>query len=396
MPVNLIDIQKKLASFSSQAKAHHQRVVSRLETLQTRLVENANCLDELRKMVDREAESNPRLRCAVPVSEPLNAVVPVGNLPDQVTMVAADGSQINPSHHARVPFSVINVGVVTMARGSGETPKVYTESALLDYDTVLQPEGGMLSEGSVAMKRDLRERAVLLDVADGLDAPAIAMVDGPLELIRDPQAMGGFESFVEEYETILTGFLKKDLTLLGYIDKSQNDLIGRLLSLIPAGTAEQAEPQKGSERNLSGVRDTYLMETLLRNPGDRSAIFGVYSRTALGFRPELRLHFFYLNVGAPEHPHLARVEIPAWVAEDAEKIALIQAALLDQAQMMGSKPYPYLLHRSHEEALISLDEHQWVEDMIVKAFIQDGLDVGELSNKQYLKDMDMKKTRYQR
>ena len=396
MPVNLIDIQKKLASFSSQAKAHHQRVVSRLETLQTRLVENANSLGELRKMVDREAESNPRLRCAVPVSEPLNAVIPVGNLPDQVTMVAADGSQINPSHHARVPFSVINVGVVTMVRGSGETPKVYTESALLDYDTVLQPEGGMLSEGGVAMKRDLRERAVLLDVADGLDAPAIAMVDGPLELIRDPQAMGGFESFVEEYETILTGFLKRDLTLLGYIDKSQNDLIGRLLSLVPAGTAEQTEPQKVSERNLSGVRDAYLMEILLRNPGDRSAIFGVYSRTALAFKSELRLHFFYLNVGAPDRPHLARVEIPAWVAQDTEKVALIQAALLDQAQMMGSKPYPYLLHRSHEEALISLDEHQWVEDMIVKAFMQDGLDVGELSNKQYLKDMDMKKTRYQR
>ena len=396
MPVNLIDIQKKLASFSSQAKAHHQRVVSRLETLQTRLLENADCLDELKEMVNREAETNPRLRCAIPVDEPLDAVVPIGDLPDQVILVAADGSQINPSHHARVPFSVINIGVVTMVRGSGETPKVYTESALLDYDTVLQPEGGMLSEGGVAMKRDLRERAVLLDVAEALHSPAIAMVDGPLELIRDPQAMGGFESFVEEYETILKGFQQKGLTLLGYIDKSQNDLIGRLLSLIPGGPAEQADPQKGSERNLSGVRDTYLMETLLTNPGDRSAIFGVYSRTALGFRPELRLHFFYLNVGVPDRPHLARVEIPAWVASDKGKVGLIQAALLDQAQMMGSKPYPYLLHRSHEEALISLDEHQWVEDMIIKAFMQNGLDVGELSNKQFLKDMDMKKTRYQR
>ena len=78
MPVNLIHIQKKLTSFSSQAKAHHQRVVSRLETLQTRLIENANRLDELKEMVNREAETNPRLRCAVPVSEPLNAVVPVG------------------------------------------------------------------------------------------------------------------------------------------------------------------------------------------------------------------------------------------------------------------------------------------------------------------------------
>ena len=179
-----------------------------------------------------------------------------------------------------------------------------------------------------------------------------------------PQVTGGFESFVAEYETILTGFQQKGLTLLGYIDKSQNDLIGRMLSLIPTDTLGQVDNQEKTDGNLSGVRDTYLMETLLENPGDRSAIFEVYSRTALSFSTELRLHFFYLNVGAPDRPHLARVEVPAWVANDKEKIALIQTALLDQAQMMGAKPYPYLLHRAHEEALISLDEHQWVEDMI--------------------------------
>lgn len=391
MPVNLIDIQKKLKSFSSQAKAHHVRVSSRLETLQARLQANADRLDELREIVSHEAETNPRLRCAVPVDEPLNTVISVGNLPETVSLAAADGSQINPSHHARVPFSVINVGVVTMVRGSGETPKVHTQSNLLDYETVLPPDGGMLSEGGVAMKRDLAERAVLLNVAAEMPAPMITMVDGPLELIRDPQTMGGFESVEHEYETILTGFRQKGLTLLGYIDKSQNDLIGRLLALVPA--SGEAEDQMQQE--LSGVRDIHLMEKMLRNPGDRSAIFAVYSRTALSFPKELRLHFFYLNIGTQEHPHLARVEVPAWVAEDKATVALIQAALLDQAQMMGSKPYPYLLHRAHEEALISLDEHQWVEGLIVKKFLSDGLEVGNLSNKQYLKDMDTNKKRYQ-
>lgn len=396
MPVNLIDIQKKLGSFSSQAKAHHQRVSSRLETLHGRLLEYADRLEELKAMVNREAEVNQRLRCAFPVDEPLDAVIPVVPLPERISLAAADGSQINPSHHARVPFSVINVGVVTMARGSGETPKVLTRSSLLDYDTVLPPEGGMLSEGGVGLKRDLREREVLYEIAGELKPPTIAMIDGPLELIRDPQTTGGFESFVQEYESILNAFEEKDLTLLGYIDKSQNDLIGRLLALTPLGTTGQDGNNRKTERDFSGVLDIRLMETLLRNPGDRSAVFGVYSRTALSFRPKHRLYFFYLNVGGVERPHLARVEVPAWVAQDKAAIALIQAALLDQAQMMGSRPYPYLLHRAHEEALISLDEHQWVEDLIVKAFMQDGLEVGDLSNKQFLKDLNMKKTRYQR
>ena len=395
MPVNLIDIQKKLTSFSMQAKAHHQRVVSRLETLRERLQTYSDRLDQLKEIVNREAEVNPRLRCAVPVDEPLDAVIPVGSLPEVVSLAAADGSQINPSHHARVPFCVINVGVVTMSRGSGETPEIHTQSNLLDYDTVLPPEGGMLSEGGVALKRDLAERTVLLNVTGEIPAPVITMVDGPLELIRDPQTAGGFDTFVRDYESILSGFREKDLVLLGYIDKSQNDLIGRLLALTPSEGVELGDSSKQAESDLSGVRDIYLMETLLRNPGDRSAMFAVYSRTALSFKPEHRLHFFYLNVGTSDHPHLARVEIPAWVAEDKQKISLIQAALLDQAQMMGSRPYPYLLHRAHEEALVSLDEHQWVEDMIVIEFLDDGMAVGELSHKQYLKDMDMKKKRYQ-
>lgn len=395
MPVNLIDIKKKLEAFSNQARAYHQRAASRLELLQARLETYGNRLDELKALVDREAQAKPHLRCAVPVDEPLNAAMPVGELPAPVTLLAADGSQINPSRHTGVPFCVINVGVVKMARGSGETPQVYTQSALLDYETVLPPSGGMLSEGAVGLKRDLREREVLLEVAAGLQPPAIAMVDGPLELIRDPQTTGGFDDFVRQYETILTGFREKELTLLGYIDKSQNDLIGRLMSLTPPEPDSVTASDKQARLDFSGVGDIHLMAALLQNPGDRSAIFAVYSRTALKFKPELRPYFFYLNVGFPGKPHLARVEVPAWVAEDKAEIALIQAALLDQARMLGSRPYPYLLHRAHEEALISLDEHQRVEAMIVARFLADGLDVGELSNKQYHKDLDMTKKRYQ-
>ena len=70
-----------------------------------------------------------------------------------------------------------------------------------------------------------------------------------------------------------------------------------------------------------------------------------------------------MNVGSENFQHLARVEVPAWVAEDKANIALIQAALWDQTRIMGTKPYPYLLHRSHEVAVVSLDEHRRVEQI---------------------------------
>ena len=118
MPVNLIDIQKSLSKFADQAKAHYEQEALYLRELKAVLAGYADRLDEIRSVVGREADTNARLRCAVPTEEAINTAIPVGPMPEQVALLAADGSQINPSRHARVPFCVINIGAVEMVRGS--------------------------------------------------------------------------------------------------------------------------------------------------------------------------------------------------------------------------------------------------------------------------------------
>jgi hypothetical protein len=54
------------------------------------------------------------------------------------------------------------------------------------------------------------------------------------------------------------------------------------------------------------------------------------------FPGRLGLRFFYLNAGRPAAPGWPRVEIPAWVEENAEMIDQLQAVLVEQAQIMGS------------------------------------------------------------
>jgi hypothetical protein len=135
------------------------------------------------------------------------------------------------------------------------------------------------------------------------------------------------------------------------------------------------------------VVDTALFRDILIHPGDRSAVFSVSSPTSDKFGEDQQVHFFFMNVGTADFQHLARVEVPAWVARDEGNIALIQAALLDQTRMLGSKPYPYLLHRSHEVALVSMDEHQRVEEMIIREFMQKSVPVGSPSQKQAVKDL---------
>ena len=394
MPVNLLDIQKKLQSFGEQAKARQQAITHRQQEVADLLEGYADRLDELRAQVDRAAAQNPNLRCAVPRDEPLNSVIPMPELPSVFTLLAADGSQINPSRHTRIQFCVINVGVVKMVRGSSQAPEIMTQSQLLDYDAIYLPGGGIISEGMVALKRDLREREALADLAGELNFPAISMTDPPLELYHEFQESAEFTQTLEKYMTVLEHLRELGLITLGYVDKPGSDLIGRLLELV-IQPGEEATPSIHRQRRFAGVRDIQLLADLLTRPGDRSALFAIYSQTALRFGMDLLPHFFYLNVGSPGKPHLARVEVPGWVARDRALVGLLQAVLTEQSAIMGTRPYPYILHRAHEVAVVTMPEQQHVEDMIVAEFSRRGIPVDEGSFKQYHKDLPTEKTRYQ-
>ena len=395
MPVNLIEIQNKLADFSAQISARKQQIAIQEQEIADLMSAYADQMAALREKVNRAGDLVPHLRCAFPIDEPLDSAIPAPPLPENFTVLAADGSQINPSRHTRVEFCVINVGLVKMVRGSGLTPEIHTQSQLLDYDALFLPRGGMISEGMVALKRDLREREALVDLAGELTHPAVSMTDGPLELYREPQESQDFSRTLDQYLSVLSRLQEQQLMTLGYVDKPGSDLIARLLEL--AGLSdEELQVYTQRRRRFAGVSDIHLLAKVLRNPGERSAIFGIISPTANQFRGDLALHFFYLNVGAAGKPHLARVEVPGWITRDKASLGLLQAVLMEQAAVMGTRPYPYILHRAHEEAIVSMQEHERVEDMIVAECQRRGINIDEKSYKQYHKDLPTSKTRYLR
>jgi len=71
----------------------------------------------------------------------------------------------------------------------------------------------------------------------------------------------------------------------------------------------------------------------------------------------------------------------------------LHAVLVHQCRMMGSRPYPYLLHRAHEAAVVSLQEKEQVTQMIALELRKRGVIVGEQSYKQAAKD-SAARTRY--
>jgi hypothetical protein len=108
------------------------------------------------------------------------------------------------------------------------------------------------------------------------------------------------------------------------------------------------------------------------------------------YKGVLGLHFFYLNVGTEGHPYPVRVEIPKWVADDEEKLNNLHAALIQQCRILGHKPTPYILHRSHEVALVSFDEKRQIEQMLMLELRRNNGEIGEISGKQSAKNMSGK------
>ncbi|HEY3344135.1 MAG TPA: DNA double-strand break repair nuclease NurA, partial [Anaerolineaceae bacterium] len=136
----------------------------------------------------------------------------------------------------------------------------------------------------------------------------------------------------------------------------------------------------GKMRPFAGVRDRDLFAGLLA-PGERSGIFRIQSSSARQFEGPLALHFFYLNVGRVGQPYLARVELPAWVAEKPASVDLLHATLFYQSRLLGARPYPYALHRAHEIAVVSYAEAEQLEQMLLGEMLRQGIYSFDESNK---------------
>jgi hypothetical protein len=388
MPIDYQQIYTRIKEIGAGARERKRTLEERRKKARELLSAYANELDVLRSKVDTAKAADANIRCALPVSESLASSYPPPASVKEATLIAADGSQINPDRHASIQFGLVNVGAIIMKLNSGATPEIRTDSKLF-YGDDLVPNGIPMSESLVALQRDLAERAKLDELSKDIQGTVVTITDGPIELwgAKGEDAQSYFE-FQEKYKTILSRLQSRGVVTAGYVDKPSADLVIRLLEI---ASADNEQIQKLREFHpLQGVSDRWLFgekENPLLPPGHRSAVFAIQSSSEKNYKGGLALHFFYLNAGAQGHPWPVRVEVPKWVVDDEEKLNLLHGILVEQCRAMGSRPYPYLLHRAHETAVVKMEEKQQIEQMLAMELRRNNEDVDDGSFKQSAKDL---------
>ena len=383
MPIDFVSVYQKIQEIGAGAKERKKKAEERRAQTRDLLAAYASELDFLRSKVDAAKAADANIRCAYPLNENLASSHPAPGPATDATLLAADGSQIVPDRHEAIQYYVINVGAIAMQIGSGNAPEVFTDTQLHTLDEF---DDTFFSDSQVALQRDVAERKKLLEISANRSGNVIALTEGQLELwgAVDAENARDFEKSLQDYLDALKALEKRGVTTVGYVDKPGANWVIKMLELVTISDTELKNHRR--IRPLLGVTDRWLFEQIL-GKHERSAVFALQSRSAEKYTGSIAIHFFYLNAGDEKHPKIARVDVPLWVAQDAGALNNLHAALIQQSKLMSHAPFPYILHRAHEIAVVTHQEKEQIDQMLALSIRNNGGEVGEISGKQSAKNL---------
>lgn len=292
--------------------------------------------------------------------------------PGPVTVVAADGSSIEPDRFAPVQCYVINSGYVVLPYG---IPAVEPR---LDAQAVLGPEfpaggdqgrddGGEDTSArgwGVNLRRDVHELEVGVwrALAAAQSGPVVLLYDGTLLPwdLDSPEVAAPIRTDLQERTNRALDDVRgvgAGISIGAYVSGSRaRDLVTSLGALAP-----------GDARCWPDA-DSQLMYRLLA-PNQRSAVFEARSKRRDRIEEQFSSHqvcFFYLRIG----DDIARVELPHW-ATGAAQLDRLHATLVDQCDRCGG--YPRALQEAHEQAVISSGDRLQFSLLLERAASRQGL-----------------------
>jgi hypothetical protein len=374
----------ELSKVAGQIDAMGQELAGRANRERQALPAARALLHEFRHQQARLAEvahstAGRHLACAIPGAEVLDVALPAEGLPERLSVIGVDGSQIYPDRHGLAFYFVVNVGSIVFCHGSGQAPRVATRPRVYYADDEVYPGGDAVTGDWVDAVRAVAEVQELADLAEAERAdptPCLGLSDGPLLFWLQRAAMppDRRERLLADYLGGLDRLRKASVPVAGLVSRPHSAEVVALLYLAQPEPEARADAASLHGTRFRGLTDRALFGFL--GTGERSALFIRGTGANDDFRARGHtIYFFYLNTGGD----VARVEIPEWLALDGAMLKLVHAAVVEQCRFNNG--YPYVLTRADEQAVIMGNEREILESMIVHAMVRHGLKGPELSRK---------------
>ncbi|WP_013323751.1 DNA double-strand break repair nuclease NurA [Gloeothece verrucosa] len=355
----------KLASQIPGISQHFQREMTasrqRLERAQV-LIRQTHAKQQ--DLIELHEQWRDRLifSTATPV-EPLDTRVPITPAPYSHSVFATDGSQISPSHHEIAYCYLINIGRVMLHYGQNlhplldSVPEVYYKSE----DIYVAKQWGIRVEEWMGYRRTVLESEMLAEMACGWvnppgphREPNLALVDGSLVYwFLETLPHDARDRLLPPMQAAWSQLQAAKIPMIGYISASRSleALNFFRLNACPHPTpncivncSDLLDAQMPCQV-VSPLRDVTLWAYLLE-PGQRGPLWRSHARILNSYEECHRVYFCYVHVGT----EIARVEMPAWVAEDST--LLDQALSLMLAQVYKGYGYPISLSEAHNYAVV--------------------------------------------
>jgi hypothetical protein len=387
--LDLTKLAQQMQSISQQltleANASRQRLELALKLLQ-QAEQRQDSLTDLQQMW----RDRIHFTAAEPM-EPLNQRLRVSAPPSWHTVIATDGSQIAPSHHEIAYCYLINIGRIILHYGQNCLPLLDSlpEVIYRPEDLYLSRQWGIRTEEWMGYCRTVSEATVLAELGEAIwggergggergggdgeerkegemamqtpnpeprtpnsEPPILAMVDGSLIYwFLEPLPGEARDRILPPILQAWEQLRSAGIPLVGYLSAARS---GESLNFLRLQACPYAMPDcmthcpTGSDRApcqvFAPLKDTVLWAMTLE-PGQRSPLWRSSARILNDYGDHW-IYFCYLHVGV----EIARIEFPAWVAEDA---TLLDTALsLTLAQVQKGYGYPIALAEAHNQAVV--------------------------------------------
>ncbi len=298
--------------------------------------------------------------------EPLGKIIAVdSNLP-RYTVLAVDGSQVYPDRHQGTSCFLVNIGSVVLDYGNTLSRPVQFTSVPTIYTGDDQEDDLAAGQDWVNCRR--QELELQTGLAKSLElkihvghTPFVFLFDGSLIFWHLESKEGNLkELFLNKYLNLLDQLYKNNILCAGYISLPKSK---ELVNLIRVELCKfKLEGCKELEA-VNHLVDTSIARFFLQ-PHSRSIVFKSNAKIGASYAPHLVPHFFYMDVGA----EVARIEIPAWIAQDEQKTNLVARIILNQS--IKGRGYPVALAESHEQAVVKGPDREFFYHLITKLGIE--------------------------